>query len=250
METFRATYFRLIRAEKLKDRLNILWQRQQNLLRKYETNLIAMASINEYTHPINVRSRQLDMPTRGAYQDDYDDKIKSAQLELERIQQEREELERKKRELEELTSRKRTFLAQQVELTEKLTTAITLIDRELFELREETEQLEQCKTCFAEHLDKIQKHDPEKWTRENLLEKLEKATAVTDTAADEYDQAAAYFEGSRAGGIFGRSSKDTRRRVKTRRGGSCFMENFVSGIAFNLPIILLGGAALYVYWSK
>jgi len=77
------------------------------------------------------------MPTRVGYQEDYDDKIKSAQLELERIQQEREELERKKRELEELTSRKRAFLSQQVEFTEKLSAAITLIDRELHEMKGE-----------------------------------------------------------------------------------------------------------------
>jgi hypothetical protein len=209
-----------------------------------------MPSPNEYTHPINVRSRQLDMPTRGVYQDDYDDKIKSAQLELERIQEEREELERKKRELEELTSRKRAFLSQQVELTEKLSSAITLIDRELNELREETDQIEQCRACFAEHLDKIQKHDPEKWTRDNLHERLEKATAVTDMAADEYDQAAAYFEGTRAGGIFGRPSKAGRRKPKSQKNESEFLQQLLNGFAFNLPIILLGAAGLVVYFMK
>lgn len=209
-----------------------------------------MASTNEYTHPINVRSRQLDMPTRGGYQDDYDDKIKSAQLELERIQQEREDLEQKKRELEELTSRKRAFLSQQVELTEKLSAAITLIDRELHELREETDQLEQCRVCFSDHLDKIQKHDPEKWTRDNLHDRLEKASTVTDMAADEYDQAAAYFEGTRAGGIFGRPSKGGRRKTKSQKAGSEFFEQLVNGFAFNLPIIVLGAAGLVVYFIK
>lgn len=190
------------------------------------------------------------MPTRGVCQDDYDDKIKSAQLELERIQQEREELERKKQELEELTSRKRAFLSQQVELTEKLSAAITLIDRELHALREETDQLEQCRVCFSDHLDKIQKHDPEKWTRDNLHEKLERATAVTDMAADEYDQAAAYFEGTRAGGIFGRPAKGGRRKAKTQRAGSEFVEQFVNGFAFNLPIIILGSVGLVIYFIK
>jgi len=202
---------------------------------------------NKHTHPINVRSSQLDMPRRGGRQDDYDDKIRSAQLELERIQQEREELERKKHVLEELTRRKREFLSQQVELTEKLSSAITLIDRELFEMREETDQLEQCRSCFSEHLDKIQKHDPEKWTKDNLHAKLDKATIVTDQAEDEYDQAAAYFEGSRAGGIFGRPSKGGRRRIKAQNGVSEFRTQFVSGLAFNLPIIALGVLALVVY---
>ncbi|WP_411827422.1 hypothetical protein [Luteolibacter sp. AS25] len=209
-----------------------------------------MPAPTEYKHPINVRSKQMEMPSRGSRNDDYDDKIRSAQMELERIQQEREELERKKNELEELTGRKRAFLSQQVELTEKLSTSLTLIDRELYEMREEAEHLEQCRTCFAEHLEKIQKHDPEKWTRNNLQEKLEKATLVTDLAEDEYDQAAAYFNGTRAGGVFGGTSK--RRRIKSTGIGNAsdFWEQFSNGLAFNLPIATLGGLALIVYLFK
>jgi len=210
-----------------------------------------MSTPTEYKHQINVRSSQLDMPTRGSgNQDDYEEKIKSAQLELERIQEQRRELERKKIELEELTCRKRAFLSTQVELTEKLSAAVTLIDRELYEMREETDQLEQCRACFADHLDKIQKHDPERWTREDLPERLDKASAVTDMAADEYDQAAAYFEGTRAGGIFGRPSKDARSRPKGQKATSGFFEQLINGFAFNLPIIVLGGAALVVYVMK
>lgn len=219
------------------------------MIRKSE-HFHTMPAPNEFTHPINVRTSQLDMPQRGGRQDDYDDKIRNAQLELERIQQEREQLERKKRELEELTVRKREFLSQQVELTEKLSTAITLIDRELFEMREEMGHLEQCRGCFADHLDKIQKHDPEKWTRDNLHEKLDKATLVTDHASDEYDQASAYFEGSRAGAIFGRPSKGGRKRAKSRGESSEFMTQLMNGIAFNLPIVVLGGVALIVYLIK
>ncbi len=209
-----------------------------------------MPAPTEYTHPISVRSNQLDMPQRGGRQDDYDDKIKCAQLELERIQKEREELERKKLELEELTSRKRAFLSQQVELTEKFSSAITLIDRELYEMSAESGHLEQCRRCFAEHLDKIQKHDPEKWTRENLHEKLDKATLVADLAADEYDQASSYFESTRAAGIFGRPAKGGRRRVKARRGESEFKAQLLSGFAFNLPIIAMGVIGLIVYLMK
>ena len=192
----------------------------------------------------------MEMPNRKGKKDDYDDKIRSAQLELERIQQEREELERKKIELEDLNARKRSFLTQQVELTEKFSTSITQIDRELYEMREELEHLEQCRTCFSDHLDKIQKYDPEKWTRDNLHERLERATVVTDLAEDEYDQAAAYFEGTRAGGIFGRTSKGRRRRAKAASGESEFKSQFISGLAFNLPIIVMGGLGLIVYLIK
>ncbi len=210
-----------------------------------------MAATGEHTQHLKIRSTQLEMASsRGAQQeDDYDRKLKSAQQELDRIQLQREELERKKSELEELTGRKRNFLSLQVELTEKLTSALTLIDRELFEMHQEAEDLEQCRVCFAGHLDKIQKYNPEAWTRDNLPEKLEKASMAIDIAADEYDQAAVHFESGRSGAIFGRPTK-RRRAGGRKRESSEFMVNLRNGFAFNLPILVLGGLAIVVYFIK
>jgi Asp-tRNA(Asn)/Glu-tRNA(Gln) amidotransferase B subunit len=210
-----------------------------------------MASPTEHTHHIKIRSTQMEMSPSGlaGRTEDYDRKLRDTQEEIERIQQQREELERKKIELEELTSRKRAFISQQVELTEKLTSALTLIDRELFDMRNEANDLEQCRSCFAAHLDKIQKLNPENWTRENTADKLERATVSIDLAADEYDQAAAHFEGTRSGAIFGRASK--RGRTATRgTANSEFMTNLRNGFAFNLPVVALGTMALLIYLLK
>jgi Asp-tRNA(Asn)/Glu-tRNA(Gln) amidotransferase B subunit len=210
-----------------------------------------MSTSTDHTHHIKIRSTQMEMPSSGlgGRTEDYDRKLKDTQDELERIQLQREELERKKVELEELTSRKRAFVSQQAEFTEKLTSALTLSDRELFEMRNEADDLEQCRTCFAGHLDKVQKLNPENWTRENTLEKLERADLLIDLAADEYDQAAAHFDGTRSGAIFGRASK--RGRTSTRSAGTGeFVTNLRNGFAFNLPILVLGGLALAVYLLK
>jgi hypothetical protein len=109
-----------------------------------------------------------------------------------------------------------------------------------------SEDLEQCRSCFAGHLDKIQKVTPENWNRDNLSEKLERATLLIDLAADEYDQAAAHFEGTRSGGIFGRASKRSQRAGR-RKESSEFVQNLRNGFAFNLPMLALGGVALIVY---
>ena len=208
-----------------------------------------MPAPGEHTHHIRIRSTQMEMPAgNGSRDEDYDRKLKAAQDELDRIQLQREELERKKTELEELTTRKRAFLSQQVELTEKLTSSLTLIDRELFGMRQEAEDLEQCRTCFAGHLDRIQKFNPENWTRDNLPEKLEKATIAIDIASDEYDQAAAHFQAGRSGAIFGRPTK--RNRHARGAGQAEFFSNLRNGFAFNLPILILGAAALAVYLIK
>jgi DNA repair exonuclease SbcCD ATPase subunit len=208
-----------------------------------------MATPAEHTHHIRIRSTQMEIPPGGLRDEDYDGKLRAAQDELNRIQQQREELERKKTELEELTGRKRSFVSQQVELTEKLASALTLVDRELYEIRQEADDLEQCRTCFAAHLDKIQKFNPETWARESLPERLEKATMAVDIAADEYDQAAAHFEGTRSGAIFGRASKRAR-GARPSGTSSEFAQNLRNGFAFNLPIVALGTAALLVYLIK
>lgn len=207
-----------------------------------------MAPLSEHTQRINVRSTQMEIPSARPHErdDDYELKLQLAQEELERIQQQREELERKKIELEELSSRKRAFVSQQVELTERLTSALTLIDRELYEIRNEAEDLEQCRACFAGHLEKLEKINPDSWTRENTPEKLDRATISLDLASDEYDQAASHFEGSRSGGIFGRPSKRSRTNGRSAAAGD-FISNLRNGFAFNLPILLLGGGALAVY---
>lgn len=206
-----------------------------------------MASTAEHTHQVNLRSTQMEMSSGSSRSDDYDNKLKAAEAELARIQQQREEIERKKRELEELTARKRAFLTQQVELSEKLSNALTLIDRELYAIRNEADELEQCRVCFASHLDKIQKINPESWTRENLSDKLERATMTTDIAADEYDQAAAHFENGRSGAIFGRASKRGR---AMKNHSTEFQTNLKNGLAFNLPVIVLGTIALLAYLVK
>ncbi|MCX6879745.1 MAG: hypothetical protein NTW21_38965 [Verrucomicrobia bacterium] len=211
-----------------------------------------MPAPGEHTHHIKIRTTQMEMPTRPTSSplEDYDHKLKVAQDELERIQIQRVELERKKQELEELTARKRAFMSQQVELSEKLISAVTMIERELNEIRQESEDLEQCRVCFASHLDKLQKINPENWTRDNLSEKLERATMAVDIAVDEYDQAASHFEASRSGAIFGRASTKRGRSRTRSSNGSEFRHNLRNGLAFNLPLCVLGGAALVIYLLK
>jgi chromosome segregation ATPase len=210
-----------------------------------------MPSHTDHTQHIRIRSTQMEMPASdlGGRGDDYDRKLLAAQEELQRLEQQREELQRKKQELEDLTARKRNFISQQVEISERLSAAITQIDRALFEIRNDASDLEQCRVCFASHLEKIEKINPENWTRETLSEKLERSGMVVELAADEYDQAAAHFEGTPSGAIFGRASKSGRSGNKPSVRGE-FAMNLRNGFAFNLPVVVLGGLALVVYLLK
>ena len=208
----------------------------------------AMPPAPEHTHHIKIRNTQLEMtpaPVAGARQgEDVEGKLRAAQEQLEQLQHQREELERQKREVEALNIRKREFINLQAELAERLSGTLTRIDREVFEMRQEIDDLEQCRTCFAGHLTKLEKINPDGWSRENLSNSIERAMAVAEHADDEFPQAAEHFSRSpRCGNIFN--------GAKARRVVSGdFARQFRNGLAFNLPIIVLGGIGMIVYLLK
>lgn len=172
--------------------------------------------------------------------DDVDGRLRMAQSKLEELEAQREELERLKQETEGLNERRRDLIASQVEMSERLSSSVTLIDRQIFEMRQEIEDLDQCRSCFAGHLNKIEKLNPEAWTREQLASQLDRAQAIVEHAEDEYGQAADHFSRTRSASIFSgiRGSRSTRGE---------FSRQFIRGLAFNLPILVLGGIALAAY---
>jgi chromosome segregation ATPase len=204
-----------------------------------------MPSATEHTHHLRIRNTQLEMNsgTGNPPGEDVDGKLRLAQTQLEELQAQRQELERLKVETEQLNTRKREFIGSQVEMSERLASATTLIDRELFEMKQEIDDLEQCRDCFAGHLTKIEKLNPEGWSREQLSDRLDRALAIVEHAEDEYSQAAEHFSRSRSASIF-----QGVRRAKGPK--SEFRQQFARGLAFNLPIIALGCFALIAYLSK
>jgi len=203
-----------------------------------------MPSATDRTHHLRVRDTQLEMAAgRLAGGEDVDGKLRLAQSQLEELQAQREQLEREKLESERLHARKRELIGSQVEMTERLSSSVTLIDRELFEMRQEIDDLEQCRTCFSGHLAKIEKLNPEGWSSEQLPDQLDRALAIVEHAEDEYGQAAEHFSRTRSASIF-----QGVRRAKGPRGE--FGQQLLRGFAFNLPVLVLGGIALFVVLTK
>ena len=201
---------------------------------------------------LKVRETQMELGTdnyvgQTPLSDDFEGKLEQAQQQLESLHAEQERLERQKRELAELNERKDEFLAGQTEVSEKLSAAITAIERGLFEMKQEMEDLEQTRTVFAEHLDKIDKLNPEAWTRDNLKGELNRAISAIDLAEDEYEQAVENIN-QRESGVFKSSPKATPLGVP--RGAFSFAHQVKSGLAFNLPLVLLGLVALIVFIAK
>jgi len=206
-----------------------------------------MANTLERKQQISINDPQLEISEEApAFTEDFESKLADAQTQLEMLHSQRKNLERQKIALEDLNNRKQEFMNGQLDLTEKLSSAITTIERELFETKQEMEDLEQTKSAFATHLRKIETLNPEAWPKDNLNTELQSALLTLDKAEDEYEQAVSYFTGSKRSGVFDGSSSPSR----GARVGSDFQSTLLNGLAFNLPVILLGSLALIIYFLK
>ena len=211
-----------------------------------------MSSLTTHKQHLNVRATQLEMNPHGSASggnplaEDFTGKLQEAQSQIEQLQQQQAEVERQKVELEEINAAKDDFLHGQVELHEKLSTAVTAMDREIFATRQELDELEQARICFADHLEKINQLNPDGWNNESLRQDLTRAISILDLAEDEYEQALDHFSGGRSASVFG-STNSKPKRTNTSNSGNEFLSTLSNGFAFNLPIILLGAAALIVY---
>jgi DNA repair exonuclease SbcCD ATPase subunit len=209
------------------------------------------AAPNQHKHLLNLRETQLEMdsgvyPSAGG--DDYDNQLQEAQKQLEVLQQKREELARQKQELDRLNEQKEEFVNGQIEMCEKLSASVTAIDRELFEMRQEVEDLEQTRQAFSAHLDRIERIECEAWPKESLQSELSRAMSILDQAEDEFSTAVAHFSEGRSRGIFG-GGRTGSRSSKVRSAGD-FKTSFMNGLAFNLPVLTLGAIALIAYLVK
>ena len=100
----------------------------------------------EHTQHLRLRETQMSLkdetcPSPGG--EDFEGQLREAQQQLEVLQHQREQLEQQKCEMDDLNRRKEDFISGQIEITERLSGSVTSIDRELFELRQELEDLEQ-----------------------------------------------------------------------------------------------------------
>jgi len=204
-----------------------------------------MPTLEERKQHLNVRPNPTnDEPGDEPLPQDYEGKMQEARQQLELLHAQKLEAERQRLEREARELRKQDFLNNQIEISERLTSAISTIERENQESKREIQELEATRKSFAAHLQKIEGIDTETWTPEKVDEHLDKAVSTLDKADDEFEQAANYFSDSRRSGVF---------RGSPSRGGRLpddFHTTLMNGLAFNLPVIVLGTLALIVYLAK
>lgn len=189
-----------------------------------------------------------DSSTRHAVVDeDFGEQLHEAQEQLLALRHRQQELEKQKDELEELRIRQEKFVKGRVDVVEKLNRCLTRLDRETFQVRKRTEQLEHAKESFNRHLDIIDNLTPENWSRANLRDELLKATSALDDAEQDYHGVIARLSLSKTSTNESVENNDSSTTSSPLMRGD-FEAWLKAGFAFTLPLVLASIILIAVNW--
>lgn len=172
--------------------------------------------------------------------------VKKAQEELQRLQQEQAEIERRRQELNLLNEKKHEFVVKQAEISELFSKSLTELEREIAGMRGETTDLEKIRECFRNHLIQTESMDPEKWNQAVTPDKLDSAMDTLNELVTDYKEAALHCA---------KNMTRTKMFEHHKVANGAFIEDstkkaFLQGLAFNLPLVILGTIALIIFILK
>ena len=183
-----------------------------------------------------------------------DSQVQKAQEQLLNLRRQQEQIEKQKRELEELSRRQEELELGRGEMGEKLTRALVVLDRQTTEAQKRVEQLRSTSESFTSHLRALESINPKTWASNDMQKELSRALSMVDHARSEYNQQkvrlATDAEGTAAanadpipGGLDGYDEM-------FGEGDHNFMYWLKAGLAFTLPLLLLGIFAIAIYFWR
>jgi len=173
------------------------------------------------------------------------DQVKRAQAELLALRQKQDQIEKEKQRLEDLTRRQEELERGRNEIADKLSRALILVQRETEESQRRLEQLHGIQDSFAEHLHNLEEIDPKAWSGRDLPRELTRALGTVDEARSAYARShakiaptadpEAAFQGENGSAFL------------PDLGDQGFAYWLRSGVAFTLPLLVLGSIALIAW---
>jgi response regulator RpfG family c-di-GMP phosphodiesterase len=117
-----------------------------------------------------------------------DNQVQKAQEQLLQLKRQQEQIEKQKRELEELSRRQDELEQGRGEMTDKLTRALVVLEREAYNAQSRLEQIRVARESFAQHLELVEAIDPRNWDPSDLHKELSRALSTVDDARTEYNE--------------------------------------------------------------
>jgi len=170
-----------------------------------------------------------------------DDQVQKAQEQLIQLKRQQETIEKQKRELEELSRRQEQFQQGKTEMIDVFTRALVVLERQIYDAQKRVEQLRSINESFMQHLAYIEAINPKAWENSDINKELNRALSAIDDARTEYTRSRAVI------------SAETNEEVLAAASGGAgysespahdFMYWLRSGVAFTLPLLVLGFAIL------
>lgn len=115
-----------------------------------------------------------------------DNQVQKAQEQLISLKRQQEQIERQKRELEELGRRQEQLQGGKMEMAEKFTRAIVVLERETYDAQKRVELLQSIHESFSSHMSFLESINPRGWEGLDLNKELNKALSAVDDARAEY----------------------------------------------------------------
>jgi chromosome segregation ATPase len=191
--------------------------------------------MSERTRPVE---QMLGLTEEAPSAEHLDDQVQKAQEQLLQLKRQQEQIEKQKRELEELSRRQDELEHGRAEMTDKLTRALVVLEREAYNAQSRLEQIRLARESFAQQLELVEAIDPRNWNPSDLHKELSRALSTVDDARTEYNEHRSRLQ---AGGGNGEQSlPDTAPSVYENSDTRSFSEWLQIGLALTLPLIIFG----------
>jgi predicted nucleic acid-binding Zn-ribbon protein len=166
------------------------------------------------------------------------------------LKRQQDEVESRKRELEELSQRRSELTSGQKSIREKLTRAITLLERAEYDAQREIETIRNTRQSFKEHLGDVEEINTKDWEPNEVDEQLTRALSVIDHAQTSYSQSKVKLESisGRLGDKEGIDDDDD--ESDANYDSPSFFELIRRGLAFSLPLMILLAAIAFLILTR
>ena len=188
--------------------------------------------------------QMLDLTEEDPSAEHLDNQVQKAQEQLLQLKRQQEQIEKQKRELEELSRRQDELEQGRGEMTDKLTRALVVLEREAYNAQSRLEQIRVARESFAQHLELVEAIDPRNWNPSDLHKELSRALSTVDDARTEYNEHRSRLQAG--GGNGDQSLPDTLPGAYEKPDGRSFSEWLQIGLALTLPLIFFGAIAIAV----
>ena len=209
------------------------------------------AELKKFAMPEKIRpiEQMLELsPEEPLSPEHLDSQVKKAQDQLLHLKRQQEQIEKQKRELEELSRKQEELERGRVDMTDKLTRSLVVLEREAYDAQKRLEQLRAMRESFGQHLELIEAIDPKSWNPADLHKELSRALSTVESARGEFSQQRSRLQAAGGGGGDEALPEAAPDVADLLNEGTDFGRWIKIGFAFSLPFIIFGFIALFLFF--